>query len=351
MPIRLVDTVRQYQELKEEIDAAIHRVLEHGRYILGPEVAGLEREVAEECGCASGIGVASGTDALLLSLAALGVGPGDEVITTPFTFVSTAEVISLRGGTPVFADITPRTVGIIPVHLYGQVAEMEQFQAIAEKHHLWIIEDAAQALGAKRDGHPAGSFGALGCISFFPTKNLGAFGDGGMVVSNDAGLADRVRRLRYHGSAGGYDYDQIGYNSRLDEIQAAVLRVKLPELAKFNGARRRTAALYHSRVYNPHVTLPADPTGGHVWHQFTLRCKQRGLLAAALKEHEIESKIYYPTPLHLQKTYEHLGYKPGSLPEAERACEEVLSIPISQELTDEEKGQIIAAVNDFDPGG
>ncbi|MDQ2731959.1 MAG: DegT/DnrJ/EryC1/StrS family aminotransferase [Armatimonadota bacterium] len=368
MSIRLVDTTRQYQDLKEPIDAAIRRVVEHGRFILGPEVAGLEAEIAAECGCVSGIGVASGTDALLLSLAALGVKPGDEVITTPFTFVSTAEVISLLGATPVFADIkahsfnldpasveskiTERTVGILPVDLYGQVADMEGLGAIAEKHHLWMVEDAAQALGASRGGRKAGSFGLLGCISFFPTKNLGGFGDGGMVVTNDAALADRVRRLRYHGSGGGYEYETIGYNSRLDELQAAILRVKLPHLAHYNAVRGRTADFYRSQVRSPHLTLPHDETnGGHVYHQFTLRSGCRGVLAAMLKTRDIESKVYYPIPLHLQKSYAHLAYKVGSLPVAEAAAEEVLSIPISQELTEDERTQIATALNEFDPGG
>lgn len=368
MPIRLVDTTRQYQDLKEPIDSAIRRVVEHGRFILGPEVAGLEAEIAAECGCVSGIGVASGTDALLLSLAALGVKAGDEVITTPFTFVSTAEVISLLGATPVFADIkahsfnldpasvesriTERTVGILPVDLYGQVADMEGLGAIAESHHLWMVEDAAQALGASRGGRKAGSFGQLGCISFFPTKNLGGFGDGGMVVTNDTALADQVRKLRYHGSGGGYEYDHIGYNSRLDELQAAILRVKLPHLEHYNAVRGRTADFYRSMVNSPHITLPQDETdGGHVYHQFTLRSNSRGTLAAMLKAKDIESKVYYPIPLHLQPSYAHLAYKVGSLPVAEAAAEEVLSVPISQELTEDERVQVAAALNEFDPGG
>ena len=366
MPIRLADPVRQYKELKDEIDAAIRRVLESGRFILGPEVAGLEAEVADAAGCQVGIGVASGTDALLLSLAALGVGPGDEVITTPFTFVSTAEVISLRGATPVFADIQPdtfnldpksveskitsKTVGIIPVDLYGQVAEMESLAAITEKHRLWMVEDAAQALGARRDGRKAGSFGTVGCISFFPTKNLGGFGDGGMVVTNDAEVGRKVRQLRYHGSGGGYEYDFIGFNSRLDELQAAILRAKLPRLASTNETRRRTADLYRSQVKNDSLSLPRDLTGGgHVYHQFTLRCTDRAGLMRALKGAGIECKVYYPLPLHLQKTYAHLGYLPGSLPIAEQAAAEVLSIPVSQELTEDEKQQIIRALNEFVP--
>lgn len=366
MPVKLVDTRRQYDALREEIDTAIRRVLEGGRYVLGPEVAALESEIAAECGCAHAVALASGTDALLLSLAALDVGPGDEVITTPFTFVSTAEVISLRGAKPVFVDtlrdtynldpagveaaITDRTVGMIPVDLYGQVADMEALQAIAGRHHLWMVEDACQALGAHRGRKKAGSFGALGSISFFPTKNLGAFGDGGMVVSNDQALAEKVRKLRYHGSAGGYEYNFIGYNSRLDELQAAILRAKLPFLGAFNETRRRTAELYRTRVHNEHIGLPVDETaGGHVWHQFTVRSPQRDQLARVLREHGIESKVYYPVPLHLQNTYSHLGYKPGSLPQSELAAAEVLSVPISHELTDDERDDVSRALAHFVP--
>ena len=366
MPIRLVNTTRQYHDLKDEIDRAIRRVVDGGRFILGPEVAGLEAEIAAVSGCSYGVGVASGTDALLLSIAALGAGPGDEIITTPFTFVSTAEVISLRGATPVFADIqadtfnldpanvesriTSRTVGIIPVDLYGQVADMKAIRTIAQRHHLWVVEDAAQALGASRDGHAAGSFGEFGCISFFPTKNLGAFGDGGMVVTNDASLAERVRKFRYHGSAGGYEYEFVGYNSRLDEIQAAILRAKLPRLPDYNAVRRSTAAFYRENVQSEHLTLPEDLTfGGHVYHQFTVRSRHRDLLAGFLKEKGIENKIYYPVPLHLQKTYAPLEYQAGDLPVSEKAADEVLSIPIAQELTEEEKEQVVTALNAFVP--
>jgi len=344
------DPHAQYATLKDEIDAAVIGTLERGRFILGEEVAHLEQEVADLCGVRYGIGVASGTDALLLSLLALGIKPGDEVITTPFTFIATAEVVKRIGAKPVFADIqpdtynidpdqiaakiTPRTVAVMPVHLYGQVADMEPIRALAQKHGLAIIEDAAQAIGARRYGKPAGSFGDAAALSFYPTKNLGACGDAGMVLTNREDVRDALRLLRWHGSGGSYMYDRLGFNSRLDEIQAAILRVKLRKLDDWNEARRRNAARYRELLSSSPAMLPVEASCAyHIYHQFTLRSPNRERLKAALAQGGVDAGVYYPWPLHLQPAFAHLGYREGDMPESERAAREVLSIPVYPELT------------------
>ena len=347
------DLHAQYLSIKDDIDSALLRVMQGGRFILGQEVEALEDEVAKLCGARYGVGVASGTDALLLALLALGIGPGDEVITSAFTFIATAEVISRVGATPVFADIdpitynlspesvaskvTPRTAAVLPVHLYGQPAAMDEILSIAKRHSLAVIEDAAQAIGASLDGRPVGSFGDATALSFYPTKNLGAAGDGGMVVTSREDVRDNVRLLRYHGSGGPYVYERLGFNSRLDEIQAAVLRAKLPYLTSWNEARRRNASRYTDLLHCSGCILPSQAPGSyHVFHQYTIRSPRRDALKRALAEAGVDSGVYYPLPLHLQPAFAHLGYKHGDLPESEAAAREVLSLPVYPELTSEQ---------------
>lgn len=347
--VRLGDLTGQYQTIKEDIDAAFASVMARGAFILGPEVKSLEAEIAEMCGVAHGIGVNSGTDALLVSMLALGFRPGDEVITTPFTFFATAEAISITGATPVFADIdpdtfvldpaaveaaiTPRTRAIVPVHLYGQAADMDPLKAIAEKHGLSIIEDAAQIIGGSYKGRPAGSLGDIAAFSFYPTKNLGAFGDAGMIVTDNAELAEEARLLRFHGSGGSYFYKRVGYGTRLDEMQAAFLRVKLRHLSRWNDLRRSHAAIYNRMLAGSAVVPPSEAPGcRHIYHQYTIRSTKRDALKQHLSDRGVDSGIYYPLALHLQEVYQSLGYKPGSLPNAEAAAREVLSLPVYPEL-------------------
>ncbi|MGQ9586669.1 MAG: DegT/DnrJ/EryC1/StrS family aminotransferase [Anaerolineae bacterium] len=367
MSISVLDLRTQYALLREEIDEAVGRVLASGQFILASEVAAFEKEIADFCGTRFAWGVASGTDALRLTLAALGVGPGDEVITTPFTFVATANTISRAGGRPIFVDIdpqtfnldpahleaavTPRTRAIVPVHLFGQPAAMGPILEIARRHDLPVVEDAAQAIGALYEGRPVGSLAAVGCFSFHPTKNLGAYGDGGLVVTDDPNLAQVLDVLRNHGrqsSRFGYYYDRIGFCSRLDEIQAAILRVKLRHLPAWNARRREIAALYNDLLAQAPVTLPVEAAGTtHVYHQYTIRAPRRDDLQQALAEEGIRSTVYYPLPLHLQVMYQSLGLKEGSLPEAERAAREVLSLPIYPELTDEQVATVAEAICRF----
>jgi dTDP-4-amino-4,6-dideoxygalactose transaminase len=351
MKVPILDLVSQHQALQAEIEAAVVGVLRSGYYVLGPQVAALEAEIAALCETRHAVALASGTDALVLALAALDVQPGDEIITTPFTFFAPAEVVALRGARPVFVDIdpdtfnlnpaaieaaiTPRTVGILPVHLYGQAADMTAITSIAEKHGLWIVEDNAQAIGARHQGRATGSFGRAGCLSFYPTKNLGAAGDAGMLVTDDAALAQRVRLLRNHGSVANYHHEALGYNSRLDEIQAAVLRVKLARLPSWSEARRRHAARYGELLAGSSVRPPVEAPGNyHVYHQYALRAAGRDALAARLKEHEIDARVYYPEPLHLTPACAYLGYAAGRFPESERAATEVLCLPIHPELSE-----------------
>lgn len=360
--VRMLNLQRQYASLRDEIGEAIESVLQHQHFILGPEVAALEKEVAEYCKVGHAVGVASGTDALLLSLKAAGVGPGDEVIVPAFTFVATSDTVSLLGATPVFADIdpvtytmdpaqleaivTPATKAIIAVHLYGQAADITAITAFAFKYGLALLGDTAQALGARYDGDPVCSFGDYGCLSFFPSKNLGAYGDGGMIVTRDAEKAQFLRMARAHGSAKKYRSEFLGWNSRLDELQAALLRVKLPHLDTWNSQRAERAARYSAGLAEiEEIVLPQAAAGRtHVFHQYTIRVPQRDAVQQLLKEQGIESAVHYPVPLHRQPMYASLGYEEGSLPEAERAAREVLSLPIYPELRDDEIDRVVSAL-------
>jgi dTDP-4-amino-4,6-dideoxygalactose transaminase len=349
MVLPLADLKAQYDSISEEIMTAVKSVLASGKYILGKNVAALESSVAKLCGVKHGIGLASGTDALLLSLLALGVGPGDEVITTPYTFFSTAEVISKAGGKPVFADIDPRTYNlnphlvekkitsrtraIIPVHIFGQMADMDPLLDLAKTYSLALIEDACQAIGASYKERMAGSLGDTGCFSFYPTKNLGGYGDGGMVVTNDDELAGRIRLLRVHGSRKRYYHSVPGYNSRLDEIQAAMLVVKLKYLDRWNELRRERAGLYDQLLKGSDVVTPfVEDWNVSVYHLYVLRSKKRDELKARLERAGINSGVYYPLPLHLQEVFRGLGYQPGDLSEAESASQETLALPLYPEI-------------------
>lgn len=361
MGIPLLDLKAQYLTIKDEIDQAIFNVLDSARYILGPEVKAFEKEIAQYCGTKEAVAVANGTDALMLTLRAFGIGPGDEVITTPFTFFASAETVSQVGATPVFVDvdpvtlnmdinqleakITPRTKAIIPVHIFGQMVDVEKVMEIAQRHDLKVIEDSAQAMGAEYRGRRAGSVGHAGTFSFFPTKNLGGYGDGGMIVTNDEGIAAELRRLRFHGCQTKYYHDEIGYNSRLDEMQAAILRVKLRYLDQWNAGRRAKAEVYDGLLSHLPVTVPGrDKSAVPIYHLYVLRTDKRQAIMDKLKEAGIASAIYYPVPLHLQKAYEGLGYKEGNFPVAEKACSQAVAIPCYPELTTEEQKQIVQVI-------
>jgi dTDP-4-amino-4,6-dideoxygalactose transaminase len=364
--VPIVDLQAQYHALREEINAAIARVLESGRFILGENVQRLEEKVAAYCGARFGIGVASGTDALELSLAAVGIGAGDEVITTPFTFGATTEVIVRLGAKPVYVDIdpctynidvnaieqaiTPRTRALLPVDLFGQMTDRHALWRIAQQYGLYLVNDSAQAIGARQNGIPVAAIGHLTAISFYPTKNLGAFGDGGIVLCNDEEIAQRVRQLRVHGAEGGaYFYKMPGYCSRLDEIQAAILRVKLPHLESWNERRRQNALRYMELLRDTQAVLPLTAPGNlHTYHQFTIRHRQRNALQRYLREHGIATAVYYPLPLHLQEAYRCFGYRRGDFPHAERAAEEVLSLPVHPELREEQLDYVAAMVRRFE---
>jgi dTDP-4-amino-4,6-dideoxygalactose transaminase len=367
--VPLLDLVAQYHGIKDEVLQAMMTVVERQGFIMGPEVAQLEAEVARLSSARHAIGCASGTDALLLPLRALDLEPGDEVITTPFTFFATAGAIHNAGGRPVFVDIdpttfniapnaietaiTPRTKGIVVVHLFGQMAAMESVLPLAERHGLALIEDAAQAIGARRkiagEWRMAGELGTVGTFSFFPSKNLGSFGDGGMIVTQDDALAERLRRLRLHGGARQYHHDEVGYNSRLDTLQAAVLLAKLPHLASWSHARGERARRYSEAFAgHPDVCPPAvDPANEHIFHQYTIRVPRRNELQAHLKARGIGNAIYYPLALHLQPCFAHLGYQRGQLPVSEAAMDTVISLPIYPELTVQQQGTVIDAVLEF----
>ncbi|GIX49589.1 MAG: glutamine--scyllo-inositol aminotransferase [Candidatus Tectimicrobiota bacterium] len=376
MRVPLLDLAAQHAPLRQELLVAMARVLERSAFILGEEVAELEAQVAAYCQAAYGIGVSSGTDALLVALMALDIGPGDEVITTPFTFFATAGSISRLGARPVFVDIepqtytldaahleaaiTPRTRAIIPVHLYGQCADMAPILAVAARHGLAVIEDAAQAIGAAySDGRRAGSMGTLGCLSFFPSKNLGGLGDGGMVVTQDAALAERVRLLRVHGSQPKYYHQTIGGNFRLDTLQAATLLVKLHHLDRWTAARRACAQTYEKLfaasglVEQVGLRLPTaryracGVVYDHVYHQFVIAVPQREALRAFLHQRGIETAVYYPLPLHLQPCYRDLGYGPGAFPVAERASQEVLALPMGPTLSAEQQAYVVDTIREF----
>lgn len=361
MSVPFIDLTRQYGAIGAELEAAVRDVLRSGRYILGPEVAAFEREMAAYCGVAEAIGVGSGTDALLIALKAVGVGPGDEVIVPAFTFVATAEVVTHLGAAPVFADIeperhgldaasaerliTPRTKAIVPVHLYGRIADMDALGALARRHGLAIVEDAAQAVGAEYRGRRAGGIGRLGCFSFYPTKNLGALGDGGLVTTDDAALAERVRMLRDHGSRQRYFHEIPGWCSRLDAVQAAGLRVKLRHLDAWTVARRALADRYRAALAGLPLGVPQEAADERaVYHLFTIRSERRDELKKYLDARDIGSAVHYPMPLHRQPLYRAAG---GSLPESERAAAEVLSLPLFPELTHAEQDEVISAVRHF----
>ncbi|GAB4537039.1 MAG: DegT/DnrJ/EryC1/StrS family aminotransferase [Thermodesulfovibrionia bacterium] len=338
---------------------SIDAIFNCGHFILGSNVESIEREVADYHNVRYAVGLASGTDALHLTLRAMGIGEGDEVITTPFTFIATAEAITYVGARPVFVDIDrntlnidpskieerirPWTRAIIPVHLFGKPADMKPIMEIARRYKLKVIEDCAQAFGSRYRGRLVGGIGDAGCFSFYPSKNLGACGDGGMVITNNHGIYKKVKLLRNHGAVASYRHRFIGFNSRLDEIQAAILRVKLKHIDDYNRKRREIAGIYTSMLSNI-VQCPTEEEGTmHVYHQYTIRTKKRSKVIKALKDHSISSVIYYPLPLHLQEAFRHLGYKKGDFPESERASKEVLSLPIYPELKPE-KVRFIARV-------
>ncbi|GLI51896.1 glutamine--scyllo-inositol aminotransferase [Tepidanaerobacter syntrophicus] len=394
MQIQLINLKRQYESIKEEVDKEVLDVLSAGQYIMGKNVKEFEREISEYIGVKNSVSVGNGTDALIIALKALGIGRGDEVITTPFTFFATAESISFVGATPVFVDvdintynidpekieekITDKTKAIMPVHIFGQPCDMDAINEIAKKHNLKVIEDACQAIGSEYKGKKAGSLSDIACFSFFPTKNLGCAGDGGMIVTDDDNLAALCRALRAHGSGADgqkafniindikedaaedsgndntiynplkyYNY-LIGQNSRLDELQAAILRVKLRNLDKWNNARRRHARFYNEQLKDTNLAAPFETNNvKHVYHLYILCSDDRSKMINYLKENGIATGVYYPIPLHLQKAYQDLGYKEGDLPNAEYLSHRTFAIPMFAELTDEEKEYIVDTIKKF----
>jgi len=362
--VPLLDLKEQFLTIKEEVMAALEQVLETCEFILGPNVSAFEQEIAEYLGVKHAIGVGNGTDALVLIFDALGIGPGDEVITSPYTFFATAECVSRLGAKPVFVDINPitltidpekleqaittRTKAVIPVHIFGRAVDMPRIMDIASRHDLFVVEDACQSIGGEIEGKKLGTFGNAGAFSFFPTKNLGAYGDGGLVVTDDDELAERVRMLRAHGSKVKYHNELIGYNSRLDEMQAAVLRVKLRHLNEWDSRRREIALEYNKLLKDLPLQLP-DPgdKGEHVFHLYTILTDNREELRAYLKSRGVETGVYYPTPLHLQPAYADLGYRRGDFPVSESACERNLSLPMYPDLTDEQIHYVAETLRGF----
>jgi dTDP-4-amino-4,6-dideoxygalactose transaminase len=375
--VPMLDLGRQYSALREEILAAVERVCASQHFILGAEVDALEREVAAYCGTADAVGCASGTDALWLGLLALGVQPGDTVVTTAFSFFASASAIAHIGARPVLLDVDPHTLNLdpqqveqflargkprtlralLPVHLYGQCADMDAFALLSKKYELPILEDAAQAIGASWRDKRAGAMGAVAAFSFYPTKNLSAYGDAGLVTTNDPELAAHMRRLRNHGSPRRYLHDEIGWNSRLDAIQAAILRVKLPHIESWNRQRREHAATYDRLLTQsgltsatagaPVRTLGTLPHAHRVYHQYVIRAQRRDELREFLSARRIGSEIYYPLPLHLQPAFAYLGYKEGDLPESERAAKEVLALPMFPELAGAEQQWVVESISEF----
>jgi dTDP-4-amino-4,6-dideoxygalactose transaminase len=356
----MVDLKAQYQALKPELDAALQEALAKTQFILGPNVHAFEAEAAEYLGVEHAISCASGTDALHLALAAAGIGPGDEVITTPFTFIATAEAIRYVGATPVFVDIEPRsfnidveqvaaaigerTRAIMPVHLFGQPARLPELGELCERHGLLLIEDCAQSFGARLGERMTGAFGLAGCFSFFPSKNLGCFGDGGMVTTGSSALAEDLRVLRNHGSRERYHHERIGYNSRLDELQAVILRAKLPHIDAYTQGRRRVAQRYSAQLEALGLTPPLeDGIGLHVYHQYTVLTEERERIAQALRDAQIASAVYYPIPLHRQAAFADAG-EPASLPVSEATAEHCLSLPIYPELEDARVDEIVDVI-------
>lgn len=362
--VRLLDLTAQFKSIEPEIREAIDRVVVSGHYIGGPEVSEFEKEVGAYCSVPFAIACASGTDALVLAMRALGVGPGDEVITPAYSFLASASAVALVGGKPVFVDvepdtynldatklekaITPRTKAVIVVHLFGQCADLEAMQAICKRHNLPLVEDAAQAIGAEWKGRRAGSWGEIGCFSFFPSKNLGAFGDGGLVVSTQASLGDKLRLLREHGARPKYNHIELGMNSRLDALQAAVLRVKLRHLESWTEGRRRNADLYRERLAGSGAGLPvARPEARHIYNQFVVRSAKRDGLREHLTAAGVGTEIYYPKPMHVQPCFGALGYKDGDFPVSEAAARETLALPVYPELTRDQVAYVADRVREF----
>ena len=377
IPIPLLDLKSQYSSIKDEINAAITRVLDSQQFILGKEVEALETELAEYCQCKYAFGVSSGTDALLLSLMTIGIKPGDEVITTPYSFFSTSGSIVRVGGIPVYVDIDPatynihanqietkvtsRTKAIIPVHLAGQMADMDPIMEVAERYGLHVIEDACQAIGSDYKGRKAGSIGHFGCFSFYPSKNLGGYGDSGLVTCNDTDLANKIFMLRNHGQKTKYNNQLVGGNFRMDALQAAILRVKLKYLDEWTGERRHNAAIYDHLFIEKGISLPLNELGmstgivppfqsgdgRHIYHLYIIRAKKRDDMAAFLKTKGIASEIYYPIPLHLQDCFTDMGYTSGDFPQSERASKETLALPIYPELTETMIARVVETIDHF----
>jgi dTDP-4-amino-4,6-dideoxygalactose transaminase len=364
MNVPLLDLKAQYADIRHDIDEAVRRVMESTRFIGGPEVSGLEEEIARYSQCAHAVACASGTDALLLAIWALGLGPGDEVVTSAYSFFASAGTIVNNGATPVFVDVdprtynldphrleaalTPRTKAVMAVHLFGQCSDMTAIKAICDKHKVWLIEDAAQAIGSEWEGRRAGSMGDYGCFSFFPSKNLGAMGDGGMMVTQNADYADRVRLLREHGARPKYHHGMVGTNSRLDALQAAILRVKLRHLDRWSEGRAKNAGLYDRLFEGSRVGRPyRDPRARHIYNQYVIRVPRRDELKTWLGERGIGTEVYYPIPLHLQKCFASLGHKAGDMPHSEAAARETLALPIYPELTEDQIRYVAASVRDF----
>jgi dTDP-4-amino-4,6-dideoxygalactose transaminase len=368
-PVPPLNLTANFRSLRDELLGELITLAESGQYVLGPKVAAFEKALAEYCGVPHAIGLSSGTDALLVALTALGIGPGDEVIVPAFTFFATAGTVARLGARPVFCDIdpetfnldvsrvepliTPRTRALIPVHLYGQMADMEALEELARQRSLHIVEDAAQAIGARDGrGRMAGSIGVFGALSFYPTKNLGAMGDAGALVTRDDRLAEICRKLRVHGSGHTYYHDYIGGNFRIDALQAAILTVKLRHLESWTQRRRELAARY-SRLLSQaglvpeHVSLPVEKPGRHVYHQYVIRARRRDELAEFLRKRQIGCAIYYPLPLHLQRCFSHLGYEAGDFPHAEQVARQVLALPIYPELSESQQDAVVSAICDF----
>lgn len=363
--IPMLDLRAQYAQIKPEVDAALARVVASAQFINGPEVELFEHELARYARARHAVGVSSGSDALLVCLMALGIGPGDEVVTTPYTFFATVGAIVRVGATPVFVDIDPitynidppgiaakitsRTKAIIPVHLFGQCADMDPILAVARKHHLAVIEDAAQAIGAEYNGRRAGAMGAVGCFSFFPSKNLGCCGDGGAVITDDTALADKIRLLRGHGSHPKYFHKLIGGNFRLDTIHAAVLRVKLPYLDGWSAARQQGAA-YYTASFAKHglagslVHVPKMVQSRHIFNQYVVRLEDRDGVREYLKRERVTTEVYYPCPMHLQECFAYLGHKPGDFPESERAARTTLALPMYPEMSHAQRDRVVRGI-------
>ncbi len=377
IPIPILDLKAQYASIKDEIQAAIQRVLDSQQFILGAEVEALEKELAKYCQCNYAIGVSSGTDAILLALMAVGIRPGDEVITTPYSFFASSGAIVRMGAIPVYVDIepatlniqamhieskvTPRTKAILPVHFAGQICDMDPIMEIANHYGLKVIEDACQAIGADYKGKRAGSIGHMGCFSFFPSKNLGGYGDSGLVTCNDSEIAEKAVLLRNHGQRPKYHSHLVGGNFRMDAIQAAVLRVKFNHLENWTESRRKHASIYRRLFTTKGISIPLDDMdikdgivlpeetvyGRHIYHLYIIRSKHRDYLAKYLKDQGIGSEVYYPLPLHLQECFKDFGYKPGDFPHSEKASKETLALPIYPELSDEMLARVVDAIFNY----